>query len=192
MEENARAFFRVLDASDNSTGGGTASCVAGSMAAGLVGMVARLSMGKDGLRPADHYERIVERAAELSQKLFDGGRIDSEAFAVVSSAFKMPAKSPEQKQARSRAIQGGMEHCAEVPLAHARLCLEVLQLADSLAESFNVNATSDLQCGQYLATAGLKGCAANVRINLPHIKDKAVVDRIEADLAGVLSETELV
>ena len=139
MEENARAFFRVLDASDNSTGGGTASCVAGSMAAGLVGMVARLSMGKDGLRPADHYERIVERVAELSQKLFDGGRIDSEAFAVVSSAFKMPAKSPEQKQARSRAIQGGMEHCAEVPLAHARLCLEVLQLADSLAEGFQAD-----------------------------------------------------
>jgi formiminotetrahydrofolate cyclodeaminase len=192
VDENARAFLRVLDASDNSTGGGTASCVAGSMAAGLVGMVARLSMGKDGLRPVGHYEEIAKRAAELSQRLFDGGRLDSEAFAVVSSAFKMPTRSPEQKQARSRAIQNGMEHCAEVPLAHARLCLRVLQLADGLAESFNPNATSDLECAQFLATAGLKGCAANVRINLPHIKDKAVVDRIEADLASALSETKSV
>ena len=33
MEQNIKAFLRVLDASDNSTGGGTASSVAGAMAA---------------------------------------------------------------------------------------------------------------------------------------------------------------
>ncbi|MBC2744521.1 MAG: cyclodeaminase/cyclohydrolase family protein [Desulfosarcina sp.] len=192
MENNIKAFLRVLDASDNSTGGGTASCVAGSMAAGLVGMVARLSMGKDGLLPTEHYERIGIRAEELAHELFNAGRIDSEAFAVVSSAFKMPKETPEQKQARSLAIQKGMVHCAEVPLANAWLCSEVVHLADKLAEKFNVNATSDLQCGQYLAAAGLKGCAANVRINLPSIKDKAVVERIEGELAAVISETDIV
>ena len=187
MENNIKAFLKVLDASDNSTGGGTASCVAGSMAAGLVGMVARLSMGKDDLEPTEHYARIAKHSEELSHDLFEGGRIDSEAFAVVSAAFKMPKQTQEQKQARSMAIQKGMVHCAEVPLANARRCREVLALADQLAEKFNVNATSDLQCGQYLAAAGLKGCAANVRINLPSIKDKTVVERIEGELEVVLS-----
>jgi formiminotetrahydrofolate cyclodeaminase len=84
-----------------------------------------------------------------------------------------------------------MKHCAEVPLANARLCREVLRLADTLAEKFNANAASDLQCGQYLAIAGLKGCAANVRINLPYIKDDVVVKRIEGELAALLSETEV-
>ena len=190
MEENIKAFLRVLDASDNSTGGGTAACLAGSMAAGLIGMVARLSMGKDGLGPTAHYERIAVRAEELAHALFDGGRIDSEAFAIISSAYKMIQKTPEQKRARSMVIQKGMKHCAEVPLANARLCREVLSLADALVENFNANATSDLECGQYLAIAGLKGCAANVRINLPYIKDDVVVKRIEDELAAVLSETE--
>ena len=75
-------------------------------------------------------------------------------------------------------------------MANARLCREVLSLADTLAENFNANATSDLECGQYLAIAGLKGCAANVRINLPYIKDEVVVKRIEDELAAVLSKTE--
>ncbi len=187
MKKNIDAFLKVLDSSDNATGGGTASCIAGAMAAGLVGMVARLSMGKDGLLPTARYEGIAMRAEELARVLFDGGRIDSEAFAVVSSAFKLPKETLEQKQARSLAIQQGMLHCAEVPLANARRCREVAELADKLAEKFNANATSDLQCGQYLAAAGLKGCAANVRINLPSIKDQAVVKRIEGELAAVVS-----
>ena len=191
MENNIKAFLKVIDATDNSTGGGTASCVAGSMAAGLVGMVARLSMGKKDLAPTEFYERIAVRAEELAQKLFDGGRIDSEAFAAVSSAYKMPNETDEQKQAKSLALQKGMVHCAEVPLANTRLCREVMSLADRLAEQFNVNATSDLQCGQYLAVAGLQGCIANVRINLPYIKDKTVVERIENELAAIIAETEL-
>ncbi len=182
MKSNVEAFERVLDASDNSTGGGTASCVAGAMAAGLNGMVARLSMGKAELMPTEHYERIAKRAEQLSRELFDGGRIDSDAFSVVSLAFKMPKETTEQKQTRSLAIQKGMLHCAEVPLANAQKCQEVSNLADQLAEKFNLNAASDLQCAQYLVTAGLNGCAANVRINLPAIKDQAVIKKIEAEL----------
>ncbi len=192
MESNIKAFLLVLDANDNSTGGGTASCVAGSMAAGLVGMVARLSMGKDGLAPAEHYERIALGAEALSDKLFNAGRIDSEAFAVVSAAYKMPKETPDQKRARSQAIQKGMVHCAEVPLANVRLCCEILSLADELSKNYNINAASDLQCGEYLALAGLKGCAANVRINLPYIKDETITRRIEDELAALLSETEVV
>ena len=61
-------------------------------------------------------------------------------------------------------------------------------LADKLAKKFNTNAASDLECGRYLAVAGLKGCAANVRINLPSIKDPGAVERIEGELALILSE----
>ncbi len=190
MDANINAFLKVLDSTDNSTGGGTASCVAGAMAAGLVGMVARLSMRKLGLQSPDYYAEIASRATELSVKLFDGGRVDSEAFAVVAAAYKLPKETPAEKQARSEAIQKGMLNCAEVPLDNARNCREVADLADVLAQSFNNNAASDLECGRYLAAAGLNGCAANVRINIPYIKDEAVVARIESELAALLSATD--
>ena len=191
MENNIEAFKRILDVSDNSTGGGTASCVAGAMAAGLIGMVARLSMDKADLMPTEHYEFIARRAERLSRELFDGGRIDSDAFDMVGSAFKMPKETTEQKQARSLAIQKAMLHCAAVPLVNARKCREVSNLADKLAEKYNLNAASDLQCAQYLIFAGLNGCAANVRINLPEIKDQTMVRKIEAELVEILSGKEI-
>lgn len=190
MESNIEAFKRILDPSDNSTGGGTASCVAGAMAAGLVGMVARLSMGKADMMPTGHYERIARRAEQLSRELFDGGRVDSDAFDAVSSAFKMPRETTQQKQTRSRAIQKAMRHCTAVPLDNARKCREVWNLADELADTYNRNAASDLQCARYLVFAALNGCAANVRINLPGIKDQATVQKIEAELTEILSGKE--
>ena len=101
---NVEAFLRVLDATDNTTGGGTASSMAGAMAAGLAGMVARLSLGKEGLPPREHFETIAVEAEELSARLFDGGREDALAFDSVSAAYKLPKDTPENKAHRRREI----------------------------------------------------------------------------------------
>lgn len=190
MEENINAFLRVLDATDNSTGGGTASSVAGAMAAGLAAMVARLSMGKKGLAPPEHYKRIAAEAKKLSAELFDGGHEDAAAFDRVSSAYKMPKDSVEAKASRSRKIQKAMVHAAEIPLSNAGRCRRVLELCRSLEDSFNTNAASDLECAMYLANAGLKGCTANVRINLPYIKDQDICQEIERMLKALIKTLE--
>jgi len=174
MDQNIKAFLRVLDASDNSTGGGTASSIAGAMAAGLAAMVARLSMGKKGLAPREHYEKIAARAEAIAVRLFNGGREDAAAFDRVSSAYKLPQVTDEDKVSRSLEIQKAMVHAAEVPLSNAGNCKTVLDLCRQLQEKYNTNAKSDLECAGYLAEAGLKGCLANVRINLAYIKDETV------------------
>ena len=186
MQENINAFLRVLNASDNSTGGGTASSVAGAMAAGLAAMVARLSMDKKDLAPTQTYQSVATEAEMLSAELFKGGHEDAAAFDRVSTAYKMPKDTAEAKTARSQAIQSAMRHAAEVPLSNAGRCARVLELCNSLKNSFNTNAASDLDCGIYLATAGLKGCAANVRINLPYIKDENTRKDIEVRLELVI------
>jgi formiminotetrahydrofolate cyclodeaminase len=186
MQENINAFLRVLDASDNSTGGGTASSVAGAMAAGLAAMVARLSMGKKDLAPTQQYQTVAQEAEMLSHELFNGGQKDAAAFDRVSTAYKMPKATAEAKTARSQAIQSAMLHAAEVPLSNAGRCKRVLELCSNLKNSFNTNAASDLDCGVYLATAGLKGCAANVRINLPYIKDEITRKDIEERLESII------
>ena len=177
-----------MDVTDNTTGGGSASSIAGAMAAGLVGMVARLSMGKKDLEPTGYYEEIAVRAEALCRELFAGGSRDSEAFAVINRAFGLPRGTDEEKAARSQAIKNGMLLCAEVPLENAALCGQVLALCDRLEKSYNTNASSDLECARHLAGAGLKGCAANVRVNLPHLKDAARVRDIEIGIETVLNK----
>jgi len=187
MDQNIKAFLRVLDTSDNSTGGGTASGIAGAMAAGLAAMVARLSIGKKDLSPRAYYEKIASQAETIAGRLFDGAREDAAAFDRVGSAYKLPKETDEDKAFRSLGIQKAMVHAAEVPLSNAGYCKTVLDLCRQLEEKFNTNAKSDLECAGYLAKAGLKGCLANVRINLPYIKDETVCREIKRKMDLMLT-----
>lgn len=171
MDENVEAFLRLLDPADNSTGGGAASAVAGAMAAALVAMVARLSIGKEGLEAKSFYRELSAEAEALSGELLDGGREDSDAFVAVLSAYRLAKDTDEEKSARREAIQQAVLQAARVPLANMERCWRVLELAMQLQGRSNPNAASDLECALHLARAGLLGCADNVEINLPAIKD---------------------
>jgi formiminotetrahydrofolate cyclodeaminase len=184
-DENVLAFLKVLDPKDNTTGGGTAAAIAGAMAAALVGMVARLSVGKKDLETADYYHAIDKEAQALSRELFAGGRRDSRAFEAVQASIKLPQATVEQKQVRRAAIQGAMVQAAQVPLANAEVCRRVIDLCTRLKARSNPNAASDLECARYLARAGLLGCLANVEINLPLIGDERRVEAITKGVRGL-------
>jgi formiminotetrahydrofolate cyclodeaminase len=190
MDENIEALLRVLDPADNSTGGGTASAVAGAMAAALVAMVARLSIGKEGLEAEAFYRELGEEAQVLSNELLGGGREDSEAFFAVHTAYRLPEQTDDQRTARRQAIEQAMVQAARVPLANMERCWRVLQLGLQLRGRSNPNAASDLECALHLARAGLLGCAENVKINLPGIKDQQVAAEL-ADRARLLKALAL-
>jgi formiminotetrahydrofolate cyclodeaminase len=178
MNDNIAAFQKVLDPNDNSTGGGTASAVAGAMAAALVAMVARLSIGRKGSKEASFYQTLISEAERLSTELFTGGRRDAEAFAAVMASFKMPKQTEEQMSARQRGVDEAMLTATRVPLVNAENCRNVLLLKQKLEGHMNPNAASDLECAGHLAKAGLLGCLANVKINLPGLKDESQAAKI--------------
>lgn len=182
------AFLKVLDPADNATGGGTASAVAGAMAAGLVGMVARVSKGKPELETDEFYDAIDTEAQELTAALMRGGREDSEAFAAVMRSFTLPKCTDDEKAARSAAIQQAMVGATRVPLENGARCVRVLELADRVSTSFNRNAESDLAVARSLAASGAEGCLENVAINLSSVKDEVIGEEIgsqERDLRGM-------
>ncbi len=179
------AFLKVIDPEDNSTGGGTASAVAGAMAAGLVGMVARVSKGKPDLESDDFYAAIDAQARELTRVLMRGGTEDSEAFGAVMRAFTLPKCTDEEKSVRSAAIGSAMIEATRVPLENAARCVRVLELADRVSKKFNENAASDLEVARSLARSGAEGCLENVQINLSSVKDEAIRAEIE-DRASAL------
>ena len=171
-DEDIAAFLKVVDAEDDQTGGGTAAAVAGAMAAGLAGMVSRLSVGKDGMEPDPYYHEIDAEAQVLTGALLRGGREDSEAFGAVMRAFTLPKCTDEEVAARSAAIQEGMVGAAKVPLQTAERCASGLDLVARLRGRSNRNAASDLEVAGGLARTALVGCLANVAINVESIKDE--------------------
>jgi len=175
MTPSHLAFTRILDPNDNATGGGAASAVAGAMAAALVGMVARVSVGKKNMpEPDAFYQAIDAQAQALSNTLLDGSNADSAAFDKVMDAFRLPKSTDEEKTARSAAIQQATIGATETPLQNAENCARALALAAQLEGRSNVNAASDLECALFLATAGLKGALSNAEINIGSIKDESV------------------
>lgn len=176
-------FLRVLDPADTSTGGGSASAIAGGMAAALIALVARLSLNGAGGEPDAYYLAIAEQGAALSQALLAGADEDAGSFTEVMAAYRLPKATDDEKAARTAAIRSAMTYATRVPLHNAELCAEVLSLAARLEGRSNPRALSDLQAAGHLARAGLLGCLANVAINLPGVKDEAAAIEIRARVA---------
>ena len=182
-DEATATFLRVLDPADTSTGGGSASAIAGGMAAALVALVARLSLNNAGDEPNAYYEAIIEEGTVLSQALLAGAGEDASSFAAVMAAYRLPKATDDEQAARTAAIRAAMAHATRVPLRNAELCAGVLALAVRLEGRSNPRALSDLQAAGHLARAGLLGCLANVALNLPGVKDEAAAIEIRARVA---------
>ena len=70
----------------------------------------------------------------------------------------------------------------ETPLEVMRACSAAIEQAPVISRLGNQNAASDVNVALGLLQAGLHGARANVEINLGHVKDKAYVARVKAEI----------
>jgi formiminotetrahydrofolate cyclodeaminase len=173
-----------LGSSDPAPGGGAAAAVVGALGAALVQMTANLTIGRPKYAELEDQARGIEtRARELRQRLAQLGDADADAFAQVSAAYKLPRLDDAQKADRSAAIQAALQVAARVPLETARVCADVLEVAEAAAPILNVAVISDVLVGAVLAQAALDSAALNVEVNLAAMTDSAAVQRFADDLA---------
>ena len=173
------AFNKVLDSEDFTTGGGSAAALAGAMASALVAMVAKLSLKKEYGLPFEKQEKVAAEAENLKDLLLKGAAEDIEAFALVKEAYGLPKNSDAEKAKRAEMIEKAFVTAARVPAENADKCRRALDLAKMLDGRSNPAAASDLKVALDLAETGLKGCLANIEINLSSIKDRAVLQQLE-------------
>jgi len=180
-------FLDALSSSAPAPGGGSVAALSGALGAALVSMVCNLTLGKK--KYADVQEEIsalVERSEALRADLTALIEADVAAFTGVSVAYKMPRATPEEKAARTAAIQEALKKATVVPMQVARNCVKVIDLCTPAAEMGNVNVVSDAGVAVLMAEAGLRSAALNVLINLNAIKDQSFCQEVGCELDALL------
>ena len=173
VDQTLQEFAADLASEKPSPGGGSAAAVSGILAASLVQMVARLTLGRK--KYADTHaemERVVGEAIELSGRLALLADSDARAYDSVMAAYKLPKGSEVEQSVRGEAIASALQCAAQVPLETARLSSRVLELVALVVEKGNLNAVTDAGVGALLAVTAFQAAAYNVRINISSVGHK--------------------
>ncbi len=176
-------FLDAISSPDPTPGGGTAAAFAGAMGASLVIGVAGLTRTRHNTED-DRAALAAARIAmlPLRNRLLALGDADADAYDQVTSAYKLPKATDEDKRARKDAIQRALRAATVVPLDTVRAAVEAIAPAKAVARAGNPSAASDVGVALGLLEAAASGAAANVRSNLDGIQDEAFKSRTEREL----------
>jgi glutamate formiminotransferase/formiminotetrahydrofolate cyclodeaminase len=151
-------------------GGGSAAALAGTLAAALVAMVARLTIGRKAYAAVE--ARVREILAEAEQSRAELRRLvdeDAAAYEGVSAAYKIP----KSDSGRARAIDDALLAASRPPAEVVKLARRILALAQTIEHIGNENAASDARVAAMLARTAIDGATENVNVNLAGMSDPA-------------------
>ncbi|MCH5163730.1 MAG: cyclodeaminase/cyclohydrolase family protein [Clostridiales bacterium] len=175
VDMTVASYMDLLNSDAPAPGGGSASALCGAQGAALVSMVAGLTIGKKKY-PLDQELciEVAKKTSELKDAFLKQVDKDTEAFNLVSAAFKLPKETDEEKAARSKAIADATLVATKVPFETMGICLETLNYTKSLIGHSNTNAASDLGVSALNLISCMRGAWLNVLINLGGLSDEAV------------------
>ncbi len=185
-----RDFGAALASDAPAPGGGSASAAAGAMGAALLGMVCRLTVGKEKYRDAwEELERVAAAMDGHQATLLGLVDEDTRAFDAIVAARRLPKETPEEKAARKKAIDEATILATTVPMQTAYFSMEAIVKAPVVLEKGNPNCASDAFVAALLLSAAVEGALANVRINLPGVSDAGLAEGFQSDAALAATKT---
>ncbi len=191
--ETLTGFVASVASNKPVPGGGSVAAHVGSLGAALAQMVAGLTVGRKKYAAVEPQMIAIERkAASLTAQLSALVVRDSDAYAKVSAAYKLPKATEAEHAARAAAIEEALTEASAVPLETARLCADVAEIAAVVAEDGNSNALSDAGVAALLAEAAAKGAGYNVRINAQSLTDRKAAEVLVSEaIAHVARASDL-
>lgn len=179
------AFLDDLASSDPVPGGGSAAALAGALAAGLVSMVCNLTIGKRRYREVEAALRLtLEQAEQHRSRLTALMQEDTEVYARVMAAYRLPVSTDGERVHRDLAWQTALAEATAVPMEIAEQCLDVVRLALTAGQLGNPWAVSDAGAAALLAEAAGRAAGLSVEVNLRSITDTALAESQRRRLAA--------
>lgn len=177
-------FLESLGSSAPTPGGGAASAITGALAAALAEMVAQLTVGKPRFAAVEPEMRdIIAKTRAARSGLLQLMADDEQAFQTVSSAYRMPRGTDDERATRSAAIQAALRDAMQPPFAIMRRASAILELALETARAGNPNVVSDAGCAAILAEAAVHAAALNVLANVVLLRDETIAQAARDELA---------
>jgi formiminotetrahydrofolate cyclodeaminase len=115
-------------------------------------------------------------------------KLDTESFQQLSAAYRLPNGTEAEKDARSAAIQEGLEQCTRPPLLIMGLSVEALALIQALLGQTNMSAVSDIGVSALSLRTALEGAWLNVRINIRSMKNRELAENYRKDGEALLEQ----
>lgn len=183
--EKPTQYVEAVAAATPTPGGGSVAALAGALAAALTQMVAGVTLGKKRYADVEtEMHAVISAATTLRENLLNNVVRDATAFDELMAAYRLSKDHPE----RTQLIQEKTLGAAEVPQIVCRQALEVLQLAERVAQLGNKNATSDAAVAALMATAAIDGAGLNVRINLMDLEDQERAEQMRQELSLIIEQ----
>jgi formiminotetrahydrofolate cyclodeaminase len=172
-------------------GGGSAAALAAAVGASLLVMVAGLPKTRTGTpeEAADLAEASV-RLRTLRDELAALVQQDSDAYAAVVDAMRLPKATAAEKEARRGAIETAMRQATDTPLETMRCCQQALRGAIVVASNGNRAAATDTAIGVELLLAGLRGAGLNVDVNIDSVSDASFASRVAEERRQLAADGE--
>lgn len=187
-EETLQHYLDDLASVQPTPGGGSTAALSGAMGAALASMVCRFTVGKQAyVSVQQEIEELLRRTEYLRNRFQQLLQEDIKAYGRLSTSYKLPHETSDEREYRRDAIQKQLVEAALVPLEVAECAAELIQCCQRIAEIANTTVLSDLATGAILASSAGEGAAFMVRINLRSMKDEKLAvelaDRLNTALA---------
>ncbi len=188
VDQQLRTYLDDLASGQSTPGGGSTAALNGAMGAALILMVARLTTGKaEYAAVQQELETLQQRVERQRGRFQDLVQEDIEAYGRLSSCFKMPRSTDEEKAARSQAIQSRLVEAASVPLEMAEQAAELIRDCQRIAEIGSKNLLSDIATSALLISTSATAASWMVRANVMTLKDKPRAEELQARLDAALA-----
>jgi glutamate formiminotransferase/formiminotetrahydrofolate cyclodeaminase len=167
-----REFVDELSSDSPAPGGGSVAALCAAQAAGLVAMVANLTVGKKKYNTVqDRVKEIAEEGQDLKDFFLAAIDDDTNAFNAVMDCFGLPKNSAAQAKERDLAIAEATREATRVPLSVLEKVPLLMKLAAEVGRIGNVNSLSDAGVAALSGMAGAEGAYYNVLINLESLRE---------------------